>query len=500
MRYYHSLQRKKDDFDTVVSAVNKLVDFAKPTYGPSNYNILIKRFGEVLAIDDGRIISEEFYSEDKKEQEVIEFIRSANRSTDLKEGDGNVTTMLILQSLVNEYHENKYKFFPKSNKEIIKEWTEAVKEAEEELEYNKTEISSHKDLMNVARIAFNNSSIATLVADIVLKIGKDGMVYTEQGTGMETTYSISPGLEVERGFVSPYMSTVENKEMCELDNPLILITDQDIKNWKDIQTIVANCKEADKPLVIVCNSISDSALEFIVNNKLKKIHTTIAIEAPELGERKSDFFKDLSVVTGGKVIGVGDVKSFTDLGQCEKVICDNDSSKFVGGKGNQEDIDKRVEHLKSRLEDLQGYNKVKVQREIASLVGGVAVIKIGAPTDSEIKSLVPKIQNAVNSAHSAYKHGVIKGAALSLSELNTSSKMFNKAMQYPHRVLLDNCEEKYQKFDYYTAKNYNTGEVGNYLEVGVIDPVNVILTAIRSAVSIAILLINNKGIIDNTNK
>lgn len=498
------LDKKEDNFDIILSAVNKLVDFAKPTYGPANNNILLKRFGRVEAIDDGFIISEEFSVDNPKEQQVIDFIRSANRATNYKEGDGNVTTMLILQALLNEYHYSRFSFFAKSKKEVLIELKEAAKQAVETLQFNKKEINTRKEIRDVARIAFNNKKIAELVAEIVLKIGKDGVVYTEEGSGMETTYSILSGMECDRGFVSPYMATDTDKEIAEINNPFILITDHDIKSWKEIQTVIANCKEANKDLVIVCNSIEGDALEFIVENKLKKVHNTIAISAPELGERKADFFKDLAVISGGTVITaekkIEQISSFAELGQVDKVIVTNDNSKFIGGKGNQEDIAKRVESLKSKLDEVNGWEKQRIQKEIASLLGGVAVIKIGAPTDAEMKALVPKVQNSVNSAHNAYKNGIVSGAGLALYNLHTFSKIFNKAMKSPHKVLLENCEEKFIKLAYDEAKNYTTGEVGEFTEVGVVDPVNVLTTAINSAVSIACLLISNRGIIDNTNK
>lgn len=498
------LDKKENDFDIILSAVNKLVDFAKPTYGPANNNILLKRFGRVEAIDDGFIISQEFSVDNPKEQEVIDFIRSANRATNYKEGDGNVTTMLLLQGILNEYHKSLFTFFPKRKKDVLKELQDSAKQAIATLQFNKKEISTKKEIRDVARIAFNNKHIAELVSEIVLKIGKDGAVYTEEGSGMETTYSVLSGMEFDRGFVSPYMATNTDKEIAEIDNPLILITDHDIKSWKEIQTVIANCKEANKDLVIVCNSIEGDALEFIVENKLKKVHNTIAISAPELGERKADFLKDLAVISGGTVITaekkIEQIKSFSELGQVDKVIVTNDTSKFIGGKGNKEDIEKRVEHLKSRLSEVNAWEEQRIKKEIASLLGGVAVIKIGAPTDAEMKALVPKVQNAVNSAHNAYKNGIVAGAGLALYNLATPSKIFNKAMKSPHLVLLENCEEKFVKMSINEAKNYTTGELGEFTEVGVVDPVNVLTTAINSAVSIACLLINNKGIIDNTNK
>jgi len=499
------ITKEEDPFDIILSAVNKLVDFAKPTYGPSNNNILVKRFDKVQAADDGAIISEEFHLKDPKEQQVLDFVRSANRSTNALVGDGNITTMLILQGILNEYDKTRYSLWRrKKQKDIVEEIKSASKDAIQQLKDSAKDISTIDSIRDVARISFNNSEIASMVADIVFKIGKEGVVYIEETSSVQTTYAIMAGMEFDRGFVSHYMATDDNLEMATFHNPVILITDQRITSMKQIAPWIVACKQNERELVVVCDSIDGDALEFIIENKVKGICKTLAIQAPELGERKSDFLKDVCVITGAELLSQDKDLTKVDLallGQAEKIVSLSDKTTIIGGKGDKDKLDQRVKALQSKLEvEDSGWEKDRLKKEIASLLGGVAVIRIGAPTEAELKSLVPKIRNSVNSAQSAYKDGVVKGAALSLYEIETGSKLFDSVLKIPHKVLLDNCEEILVKYESNEAKNYSTGYIGEFVQAGVIDPVKVVCTAIENAVSVALLLLKNRGIIDSSNK
>ena len=503
----YSITKQKDSFDIILSAVNKLVDFAKPTYGPANNNILLKRFGKVVAVDDGAFISEEFFIDNPEEQQVIDFVRSANRSTNALVGDGNITTMLILQGILQEYDNRKNSFFNNKTKDLVEEIKQASKEAVEQLKNSARQIDAQESLYDVAKISFNNSEVAKIVADIVYKIGKEGVVYIEESSSSSLSYSVMAGIEFDRGFVSHYLCTDDNSEKAELFNPVIVVTDKRLTSIAEVAPLIKKAIDNQRNIVFVCDSIDGEALEFIVENKQRRLfgdYKVLAIEAPELGERKIDFLKDLCVITGAKLIT--QERKMTEVnveefGQAEKVVSISDKTTIVGGKGNKEDLDKRVEALKDRMEVSDSSWEIdRLKKEIASLTGGIAVIRIGAPTEAEMKSLVPKIRNSVNSAQSAYKKGVIKGAALSMYELNTGSKLFDRVLKYPHKVLLDNCEEKLVEYDIDTAKNYTTGQIGDFIVVGVIDPVDVVSTAIQNAVSVALLLIKNKGIINSSNK
>jgi len=480
------IKTEKDGLKDIINkVVNDMVDFVKPTYGPANNNIILNTNKNVYALDDGVSISSVFSSEDPTENAIIDLIRDVAGKTSYRVKDGTTTALLLLQGIMNSEHIEDV--------EVIKKGAE---EAKEILLASAKEITKLKDLQKVARIAFNNE-IADDIASTVFEVGKYGTVTVEKSNGLDVVFKVITGMEVDAGYVSPHMVTDYNRMEAKLENVRVLVTDQIIKHYDKFGQILEKLVLADeRQLFVVSSDIDGDALSFLVVNKLEGKFTTVAINAPYHGVRNNEFNLDLCALTGAKFIEHSkDINSISldDLGCAEKIISTADKTTIIGGDVDNEEIIERVKYYKEAIEENDNpIEKQRLEKRMASLIGGVGVIQVGANTQQEMDSMIPKVENAKNSVISAYRSGVVKGSGMALRDIETSSQVINDALKIPYQTICKNMEtaESPQSI----AFNFVTKEIGDYFEVGVIDSVEVLTAAIDSAVSVACLLLKSKGI------
>jgi len=458
----------KNDFEIVKSAVDQLVDFIKPTFGPSENRIVISDDYKYSALDDGVSIAKDFELENEFENAIIKLVKEASQKTNDRVGDGTTGSLIILQELLNN---------------PSKDLKDAVSEAKEQLLKMVKKVETKEELKNVALVSYNNPEIAKVVSDIVFKVGPDGVITVEEGNGLETTSEVVNGLRFERGFVSPYMISDFERMETILVKPYVVISNSKITTAQEIMPILEKImKSGRKDFLIISEEIEGEALALLIVNKIKGVFNAVAVKAPGFGDH-TELLEDIAILTDGQVISEEKGLKLSSvgldlLGEADKVVINKDSTTIIGGKGN---VEKRIEHLKSQLEKIESeYEKGKLQERIAKLSGGIAVIKVGAPTESAMKTLKYKVEDSVNATKLAFKSGVVKGAGQALLEIKTSNESLNDALKAPARVLKENIEG--------SKKTFNPDE-------SIVDPVEVLIAAIESAASIASLLISTKGII-----
>lgn len=509
---------REKTFEVIKSAVNKMVDLIRPTLGPSANKVIIDKPIYRMVIDDGVQIARDFELPDPAENAIVKIIRETAIKTNDRVGDGTTGALIILQAIINEVA-RKSRFDGRKVELELKRGFEEVKTA---LTNSVKQIKTKEDLKKVAMISFDDEKIADLLADTYFKLGKEAAITIDYSQTMDTYVETADGTKLDVGYVSPYM--INNPERMEtvLENPFILITDYRLTESSDIMPIMEKIQEARKAgkekrkgLVLICENVEHQALSTmiinlpqIMNPQTRQLGSfpSVAINLPKVEDRTT-LLEDLSKLTGGKMFtqGKGDKlenAQITELGSCEKFICKRDESFIMKPKGNKMEIAMAIASLKKAIEEEHNEKLKKVlQYRYGMFTNTLAVIKVGAPTDNERKALKYKVEDAVNSVKSAYKNGVVRGAGLALANLKTSSPILNEALKYPHRQLAENMGMEWiDDFKPDEAFNVVTNKQGNFLDVGVVDPVEVLIAGVESAVSIASILLTSSGIICESQK
>lgn len=468
--------------ETVVSAIEKLFEMVAPTYGPNGKGVLIDRDWTQEIVDDGFTIINEFELPDELENAVIKFVRAASQKTNSRAGDGTTTAYLILVAILREVLGKNSPFIVESQlRGVTAELRLAVKEAVAKLKADALPVTTREDLFNVAKNSYANETVAGIIADATLSVGKDGNVTVEMSESMETKSKLVPGMAVDRGYISAFMASGTEDGVLELVDPIIVVTDSYINALKQIQpTLELSIEGGQKrDVLFVCDDFVGDALNVLVVNKIRGALNAAAIKTPGFGDHKDEALQDIALMTGATVLSeklgrpLASLKQ-ADLGTAKKVIISKDQTIFVDGAGDKTKIDGHVSALKALEIDGTADKKSRDSR-VARLTGGVAVIQVGAPTEAEAKTIQAKVEDAVNATKLAFKEGVVKGGGLSLSELETSSKVLNAALKFPREQLESNGKEQ--------------------LNPDAIDPAGVLIAALESAVSVACSLIDTAGII-----
>lgn len=455
------------DLEFIKDTVNKLVDFVKPTYGPqANKVIVADQFGHKV-LDDGAMIANEFTLEDESANTIIQVIKEVSHKTNERVGDGTTGSLILLQALMANL-----------TKDDRKDLERAVLEAVEALKSQAIPVTTVEDLQKVAEMAYANPEIARLIAETVFELG-DGVVTVEESQNLETKAEIIEGLSIDQGFVSPYMITNERLESVMEDVP-VLVTSKTVKAIHEILPILEKLVEqGQKELVIVADDVEGEALRTFILNRMKGNFNVLGVKAPGFGERKKEYLKDIAVVVGAEFLNpetgtlLQDTLT-TQLGRAKRVIATKDKTIFIGGGGVKTEIEARISDLKTELDTLTySFDKDMLRERISKLSKGVGVIKVGAATEAEMKTIRYKVEDAINATKLAFKSGVVKGAGQALKELNTSSQILNEALKAPEAVLIENGTEI----------------------IEIYDPVEVLIASLESAVSIALLLISSTGVI-----
>lgn len=486
---------QKNTFEVIKSAVNKMVDFIKPTYGPANNKIIISKTPYFMVVDDGVQAARDYELTDPAENAVVKLIREVAVKTNDRVGDGTTSSLIMLQAIINEIDKYPYK----NGKAFSAELKEGAEEVKEKLTKIAQKISTKEELKKVARISFDDEKISEMIAELYYKLGKDAVITVDRSSGMDIECDISNGIKLNKGYISPYMITNPERMEGVLEKPYILITDYRITEAADILPIMEKMVQANKrELVIICENIEQSALSTLIVNKMQGKFMSIAVNT---STNDKVLLEDIAKLTGGKLFSEGkgdklETVEISDLGRAERFISKKDESVIVNPKGDKKDITKAISLLKMALQlDQKESDKQDLKKRLGLYTNSIAVIKVGAPTENEQKALKYKIEDAVNSVKVAYNSGVVCGAGLSLARVKTSSDILNKALQYPARQLMKNMNLNEQDIPEKDALNVITSKYGKPMEIGVIDPVDVLIAGVESAVSIATMLITSSGMI-----
>lgn len=470
----------------ILSAVRQYRDFLAPTYGPLGKKVLIveNEFNH-KAVDDGRQSAQSLEFRDEFENAVLQYIKETTEKTYQRVKDGTTTSALIMAAIIEEVFkdlDNELKVID-TNK-ISLELKNGLEEAIKKIKAKGKDIKTKDELYAISLNSFNNEDIAKLIADTVHKIGKDGVIAVEDSKGMETTCEVVQGLEIARGYASPFLINVDNTKVS-LKNPLILLVNKKLETFAEIAPILREVIEAKRQVAIFAEGFSEGVINSVIAHKFMSQgnFNPLLVESAGFGDNKLDSLVDIGVLTGAKVAEVQggvslDKLTLNDLGLADSVEATKDKTTILGGKGKKADLNAHIEILRKPVENK--FEQEKLHKRIAQLTGGIAVLRVGAYTENEQKSLKSKIDNAKEATQLAFRDGVVQGAGLTYSGIKTSSEILNNALKAPRFQLELNGK---------TA-----------LRDDVLDPTGVLVAALETAVSIACGLITMGGISTNKRK
>jgi chaperonin GroEL len=492
--------------EVIKIAINKAVDIISPTYGPASNKVIIKTQFHSTICDDGVQIARDLNLPNETEDAIWSKAKEVAIQTNDRSGDGTTSSLIMLRAIINECAKARNK----SSRQMEIELKKAVEEVKKLLLSQSVTIKSKEDLRKVSRISFDDKKIADVIADTWYELGVDGVITVEKSQTMETVSEMASGVTLNKGYASPYMVNDQQRMEVVIENPLLLLSDYDLSNAEQIIPILNKVLESGKNrLVVIAPKIDQHALATLIVNlpHIQNPQTgqvgrlqAVAVELPPT-EREA-ILEDLATLTGAKVISESkgsnmlDV-SLDDLGRCERFIAKKDSSIIIKPKGSKKAISEASEAYKANaVRENDPKVKKAYQERLARLTGKIAVIKVGGMTETEHRALKYKVEDAVNAVKVAFKGGVVRGSGLALSSCVTSSPILNIALQAPNAVLMENCDlppVMLKKSD--DAYNIATGEQGHFMSVGVVDPVEVLIAGVESAVSIACVLITATAII-----
>ncbi len=503
--------------------VDILANTVRITLGPKGRNVVLdKGFGSPTITNDGVSIAKEIELEDKFQNMGAELIKEVAEKTNDVAGDGTTTAIVLAQAIIEEGLKNVTA--GSDPLEIKKGIDKAVKATIQVLNKIKKPIKTKKEIAQVATISSEDKEVGNLIADVIEEIGKDGVVTVEESQTFGLSKEIVEGLQFDKGYISPYMITNTERMEAELKDPYILITDQKISAVNDILPLLEKLIQAGKKeLVIIAEEVEGEALATLIVNKLRGTFNALAVKAPGFGDRRKEMLEDIAVVTGGKVISEEAGLKLENieinmLGEADKVISTKETTTIVGGKGNKADIEKRIKQIKTQIETSDSeFDREKLQERLAKVSGGVAVIKVGAATETEMKYKKLKIEDAVNATRAAIEEGIVPGggaalikAAYEIDEILGAGlsdeemigvKIIKKALEAPLRqiaenagikdisIILEDIRDKgntnigydFTKVD---PRNLKKGRV-DMIEAGIVDPLKVTRSALENAASMA---------------
>ena len=506
----------------MVRGVDILADTVKVTLGPKGRNVVLeKSFGSPLITNDGVTIAKEIELEDHFENMGAKLVSEVASKTNDIAGDGTTTATVLTQAIVREGLKN---VTAGANPIGIRRGIEkAVATAVEELKAIAQPVANKEAIAQVAAVSSRSEKVGDYISEAMERVGKDGVITIEESRGMETELEVVEGMQFDRGYLSQYMVTDNEKMMAELENPFILITDKKISNIQDLLPLLEEILKSNRPLLIIADDVDGEALPTLVLNKIRGTFNVVAVKAPGFGDRRKAMLEDIAVLTGGTVIteDLGlELKDATmaALGQAAKVTVDKDSTVIVEGAGAGEAIANRVNLIKSQLETTTSeFDREKLQERLAKLAGGVAVIKVGAATETELKEMKLRIEDALNATRAAVEEGIVAGGGTALAnvigkvaelELSgdeaTGRNIVLRALEEPVRQIAYNAGyegsvviERLKNSEIGTGFNAADGQWVNMVEAGIIDPVKVTRSALQNAASVASLILTTEAVVAN---
>lgn len=511
-----------DARSAMVRGVDVLADTVKVTLGPKGRNVVLeKSFGSPLITNDGVTIAKEIELEDHFENMGAKLVSEVASKTNDIAGDGTTTATVLTQAIVREGIKN---VTAGANPIGIRRGIEtAVATAVEALKNNAIPVSSKEAIAQVAAVSSRSEKVGEYISEAMEKVGKDGVITIEESRGMETELEVVEGMQFDRGYLSQYMVTDNEKMVADLENPYILITDKKISNIQEILPLLESILQSNRPLLIIADDVDGEALPTLVLNKIRGTFNVVAVKAPGFGDRRKAMLEDIAILTGGTVItdDLGlELKDATieALGQAAKVSVDKDSTVIVEGSGNPEAIANRVAVIKSQIETTTSeFDREKLQERLAKLSGGVAVIKVGAATETELKEMKLRIEDALNATRAAVEEGIVAGggtalvnviSAVAALELEgdeaTGRNIVLRALEEPVRQIAHNAGyegsiviDRLKNAEAGTGFNAATGKWVNMIDAGIIDPVKVSRSALQNAASVASLILTTEAVVAN---
>ena len=511
-----------DARSAMVRGVDTLADTVKVTLGPKGRNVVLeKSFGSPLITNDGVTIAKEIELEDHFENMGAKLVSEVASKTNDIAGDGTTTATVLTQAIVREGIKN---VTAGANPIGIRRGIEAaVAAAVENLKDTAIPVANKEAIAQVAAVSSRSEKVGEYISETMEKVGKDGVITIEESRGMATELEVVEGMQFDRGYLSQYMVTDNEKMVAELENPYILITDKKISNIQEILPLLESILQSSRPLLIIADDVDGEALPTLVLNKIRGTFNVVAVKAPGFGDRRKAMLEDIAILTGGTVIteDLGlELKDATieALGQAAKVTVEKDSTVIVEGAGNSEAIANRVAVIKSQIETTTSeFDREKLQERLAKLSGGVAVIKVGAATETELKEMKLRIEDALNATRAAVEEGIVAGGGTALVNVipavanleltgdeATGRNIVLRALEEPVRQIAHNAGyegsiviDRLKNAEAGTGFNAATGEWVNMIEAGIIDPVKVSRSALQNAASVASLILTTEAVVAN---
>ncbi|HSK17318.1 MAG TPA: chaperonin GroEL [Gaiellaceae bacterium] len=500
--------------------VNVLADAVKVTLGPKGrYVVLDKKFGAPTITNDGVTIAREIELEDVFENQGAQLVREVATATNDVAGDGTTTATVLAQAIVREGLKN---VAAGANPMGLKRGIEAaVESVVDDLKKQSKEISGKEDIARVASISSREREIGDVIADAIEKVGKDGVVNVEEGQTFGLELEFTEGMQFDKGYLSPYMITDAERMEAVLDDPYILIANQKIGAVKDILPVLEQVIQAGRPLLIVAEDVEGESLATIVVNKLRGTFTAVAVKAPGFGDRRKRMLEDIAILAGGEVIteemGLKlENTKLSQLGRARKVVVDKDTTTIIDGAGDSEAIKARIKQLKSEIETTDSdFDREKLQERLAKLAGGVAVIKVGAATETEMKEKKHRVEDALQATRAALEEGIVPGGGVALlnatraikpdsleGDERTGASIVARSLEEPIRQLADNAGmegsivvDKIRNGTKGHGLNVDTGEYEDLVKAGIIDPTMVTRSALQNAASIAKNILTTEAVV-----
>ena len=519
---HKELKFNEDARRALERGVNILADAVKVTLGPKGrYVVLDKKFGAPTITNDGVTIAREIEVEDVFENQGAQLVREVATSTNDVAGDSTTTATVLAQAIVKDGLRN---VAAGANPMAIKRGIErAVEQVVENLKSQSKEISGREDIARVATVSSRDREIGDVLADAIEKVGKDGVVNVEEGQTFGLELEFTEGMQFDKGYLSPYMITDPERMEAVLEDPYILVANQKIGAVKDLLPVLEQVIQAGRPLLIVAEDVEGESLATIVVNKLRGTFTAVAVKAPGFGDRRKRMLEDIAILTGAEVIteemGLKlENTKLEQLGRARRIVVDKDSTTIIDGAGDSEQIKARIKQLKAEIENTDSdFDREKLQERLAKLAGGVAVIKVGAATETEMKEKKHRVEDAVQATRAALEEGIVPGGGVALlhaqpnvekiaeklqAEERTGASIIARALEEPLRQLAINSGlegsltvERVRSAGPGQGLNVETGEIEDLVAVGIIDPTMVTRSALQNAASIAKNILTTEAIV-----
>lgn len=513
---------EEDARKSLKAGLDMLADTVKVTLGPKGRNVVLdKKFGPPQVCSDGVTIAKEIELESPFENMGAQLIKEAASKTNDVAGDGTTTSVVLAQAIIREGFKNVAAGAdPMAMKRGIEQALETIKD---QIRGSATPVEGKDQITQVASLSAHETAIGELIADVMEKVGKDGVITVEESKGLQYEVEYVEGMQIDRGYISPYFITNSERMDSSLEEPYVLITDKKISSVNDLLPALERILQVTKNLVIVAEDVDGEALATLVVNKLRGTLQVLAVKAPGFGDRRKAMLEDLAILTGGKVISEEtgrklDSATAADMGRCRRVVANKDETTFVEGHGSEEEIQGRIRQIKAQIEETTSdFDREKLQERLAKLAGGVGVIKVGAATEVELKEKKNRVEDALSATRAAVEEGIVPGGGVALlrarralstlldtlqRDERTGVAIIHKSLEEPLRlivenagqeaaVVLDKVEQGEGTFGY-DADNMIYGDM---LEYGIIDPAKVTRSALENAVSVSAMVLTTESLI-----